>query len=491
MTATAAAPASVRRRPAGTQVGAEATLVAVSLATVYGFSRLYVDGSFFGPLAAVALGGHVLAAACRRRRVPAAPTAAIAVVGGILAVAWAFFPSATAAGLPTPHTIAVAHQALTMAVNRFGHVVAPAPVLPGFQLTAGLAVWGMVWFADWSAFRIWATAESVAPAAVLFVFGAMLGAPHHRTVSTALFVSSVLAFILLHRTARQDAGRTWVTPSSDLGHRALWRVGAVGIAVAVVGGAIIGPRIPGANGHPVVPWRQTHVDRSRVTVSPLVDIRRRLVVQANTPAFDVRANHPAYWRLTSLDSFDGQIWSSNGSFTRASTELPPTGQAPPTARKITARVQITDLSAIWVPAAYEARKVDSHGSHLRWDPTSGTLIVDNDRTTSDSLDYDVVSEAPVFTRAELQAATGRVPIRIQDQDLALPRSLSPTVVSEARRVTQHATTPYEEALALQNWFRTRFTYDLNVPPGHGDNAILDFLRVRRGYCEQFAGTYAA
>ena len=36
-----------------------------------------------------------------------------------------------------------------------------------------------------------------------------------------------------------------------------------------------------------------------------------------------------------------------------------------------------------------------------------------------------------------------------------------------------------------------FTYDLNVPPGHGATAIDTFISQRRGYCEQFAGTFAA
>ena len=36
-----------------------------------------------------------------------------------------------------------------------------------------------------------------------------------------------------------------------------------------------------------------------------------------------------------------------------------------------------------------------------------------------------------------------------------------------------------------------FTYDLDVQAGHSNDAILSFLRIRRGYCEQFAGTFAA
>jgi hypothetical protein len=41
------------------------------------------------------------------------------------------------------------------------------------------------------------------------------------------------------------------------------------------------------------------------------------------------------------------------------------------------------------------------------------------------------------------------------------------------------------------WFQDQFEYSLEVRPGHGNSAIEAFLRDRIGYCEQFAGTYAA
>jgi hypothetical protein len=66
------------------------------------------------------------------------------------------------------------------------------------------------------------------------------------------------------------------------------------------------------------------------------------------------------------------------------------------------------------------------------------------------------------------------------------------VTDLASDVTFGAATPYDKARALQDWFRSSFTYDLNVPSGHDDSAMERFLFVtRRGYCEQFAGTYAA
>src|SRR5207247_4388853 len=67
-----------------------------------------------------------------------------------------------------------------------------------------------------------------------------------------------------------------------------------------------------------------------------------------------------------------------------------------------------------------------------------------------------------------------------------------SVAGLANRVTASATTPYTKAKALQDYLRNNFRYDLNVPAGHGDDALQRFLFVtKRGYCEQFAGAYAA
>ena len=58
----------------------------------------------------------------------------------------------------------------------------------------------------------------------------------------------------------------------------------------------------------------------------------------------------------------------------------------------------------------------------------------------------------------------------------------------SRRARRRPTTPWS---TLQDWFRTEFEYSLEVPQGHGNSAIEAFLRQRIGYCEQFAGTFAA
>src|SRR5439155_8920763 len=42
-----------------------------------------------------------------------------------------------------------------------------------------------------------------------------------------------------------------------------------------------------------------------------------------------------------------------------------------------------------------------------------------------------------------------------------------------------------------DYFRKNFTYSLDVPQGQSSSAIDEFLESKSGYCEQFAGTFAA
>ena len=73
----------------------------------------------------------------------------------------------------------------------------------------------------------------------------------------------------------------------------------------------------------------------------------------------------------------------------------------------------------------------------------------------------------------------------------MPDDLPAEVASSARREVAGASSTYEAALKLQEWFQREFDYSLDVQPGHDNSAIERFLRDRIGYCEQFAGTYAA
>lgn len=495
---TAGAPDTAAARRAGSepvrtlQPAAELALLALTLAVVYGFRRVFVGTGFLGPLVAVAAAGHATAWVTRRRGW-SVPVAALASAASFAVVSsWVFFWDSTAMGLPTPGTLDAASAALRSSWQSFQTVVAPVPPQTGFLLASAVGIAFAVFLADWAAFRLWSTIEAVVPAATLFVFCALLGSEQHRLDSTVAFVTTFLLFWLLHRTARRETSG-WLPGTGGEGSRSLVRTGVALTAVAVLASVLIGPQLPGADRGALLSWRKDDKGpSSRVTISPMVNLKERLVNQSQIEVFTVRSNERSYWRLTALDTFDGTIWKSGGSYGSASGELPHTDLPAGTGQVESAQdYDITGLSALWVPAAFEPRRVEG-AKGLRFQPESSTLIVDTNRTDSDGLRYSVTSVLPRFTPDELRNATAPAPPELS-RYLELPADFSERATRTAQRVTQGARTPYDQALALQNWFAERggFTYSLDVPAGHSDNAIDAFLQARQGYCEQFAGTFAA
>lgn len=472
-------------------VAAEVGLAAVTLAAVLGMSRLFDGGGWLGPLAANAVAAHVVAAALRRRGLSLPVAGALMVVAAALVATWTSYWSTTVAGIPTGDTWTAMQADLGNAWTLYQHVVAPAPVERGFVLASCIALWFTAYVADWAAFRLWVPFEATLPAGTLFLFTALLGAPRGRGWAVALYAGALLAFLLLHRMVRQDGSSHWVADRRAMGHRSLLTAGAGLGVVAVLAGSVLGPSFPGADSPGVLDPRSLRGDDSRVTISPLVDIRSRLVDQATVEVFKVRSPERSYWRLTSLERFDGRIWSSSGSYGKADGELPKAVDADVATETFEQSFSISSLAAIWLPTAYEPRAIAVEGLHIRYDEDSATLIVDNDVPNSDGLVYKMTSASPRIAAEDLSGLTGEAPEEIRDRFLALPADFSPRVRGLAEELTAGATSPAEQARALQDHLRT-FEYSLNVQPGHSENAIEDFLfETRIGYCEQFAGSFAA
>jgi transglutaminase-like putative cysteine protease len=466
----------------------EWALLALTLATIAGFGRLFTEG-FFWQLALVALYSHGAASLCRTRGLGVLASALVCAAGLVPLLTCVFFWGESTFGLPGPAVWGAADTALADAWRVFSDVVAPTAPLTGFLVTTAVAVSVAAFLADWAAFRLWSPYEAVVPTATLFVFGALLGRGGH-VVAAGLFAAAGVVFVLLHRVERLDSG-SWVGEATSA-RGSLVSQGVAIASVALLVGVIGGPLLPGADSPPVIDVRGGGDGSSRrVTVSPLVDIRQRLVEQSDAVVFTVEADSARYWRLTSLDIFDGEIWRSGGKYKEASTELPSGAESAASRTAVTQSYEIDALSALWLPAAYEPRSLDP-ADDARYQAESGTLIVDTDIETSDGYAYTVVSEVPSFDPEELRNAPPPSP-EVVARFAVEPRGFSDASRQEARTAVGGATTDYDRARALQDWFQMpgNFRYDLEAQPGHGATAIDAFLASRVGYCEQFAGTFAA
>jgi transglutaminase-like putative cysteine protease len=471
----------------------EVALAVVTMAAIVGMHRLFVDGSYWGALVVQALAAHVTVAALRRAGLQVLPAAVATAALAMVFITWTRFPDTTRWLLPTPDTFGALGDDLSSAWRVFGDVRAPAPVENGFIAASAGAVWLLVFIADWAAFRVSATFEALLPSTTLFIFAAALGGPGSPVAGATVFSCASLLYVLLHRTASQERSSRWAGGRRVQGRWSLVGTGAVLVGVAVIAGAVAGPKLPGAGADPVVAWREINKDEpTRVVLSPIVQLETKLIEQPDVEVFNVRSERASYWRLTSLDSFDGQIWRSSYRTDDAQGELPQAYDQAASTSTVTQTITIEALSSVWLPAAFEPVAIDTGDQPTDFDERSSTLMVDRDVETSDGYTYEVTSQIVDWSDDELRTASEDVPGEVADTYLDLPDDFPDSAAALAADITEGEATPFDRALALQDHLRSEFTYDQTVGPGHSQDALLSFLfETRRGYCEQFAASFAA
>ncbi len=231
---------------------------------------------------------------------------------------------------------------------------------------------------------------------------------------------------------------------------------------------------------------------------PVTDMRRDLERGADIPLVRLATGDPdpSYLRIAVLNRYTGSEWSSGdrdvNSANRTEGELPvPVGLAPEVPRRTyDYRLVISaDFESTWLPTPFPAAAVEARGD-WRFDPATMDFLATDDSTTAGmsyratSLELDYGGDGRFFGESSSLA--------VGEETLELPGTPE-NVQFWARSVTRTATTDYDRATLLQQWFRTEFDYSLErAPEGVGNTTLGSFLSPggRVGYCEQFASAMA-
>ena len=77
---------------------------------------------------------------------------------------------------------------------------------------------------------------------------------------------------------------------------------------------------------------------------------------------------------------------------------------------------------------------------------------------------------------------------VSEQYLAIPRHIQQEIYDIAAKATRGCSTPYEKALAIQNYLKKNYKYNLNVndPPDGVDFVAWFLIGEKEGYCTYFA-----
>lgn len=454
-------------------------LAALSATVALVFGAVFASGAYVGPLLGAALLPHAIGWITRRWTRSGARGVAIAAVG--LAVY-----TAGLVGAPGPDTVSRLIDRLQSGWTVVQHSTVPIAATDGTVLLAVLVVWLVASVTDTLAFRHRMTIGALAPG-LMTVIVVRSFSTRGWVPSTVGFGVAAVAFLALQHQVLLGQNRTPVGQSTG-GYvpRLLATAFLAGVAAVAIGAAVA-PALPGGD-HPIIRDLAPGGGVSYSTTKPpLVNVGDSLQRGARFEVFTVQASQPAYWRQTALDTYsdsDGGAWTLAASGSGVGQGL----SGPVPAGALHQAYRIGPLGERWMPAAFEPVAVSRSDTLVVRD--SSTLVASP--KSVNGLTYTVdsrLSEAPA-TPAQRAATAAAVPTSLR-RDVAVPASVPADVRAQAQQIVRGLSNPYDEAAALRSFFRNgSFVYDQNVVLGDSEGAMSRFLAQRRGFCVQFAATYA-
>ncbi len=462
------------------QLPATICVTALTLATALSLCRVFPDWDYLNDMVLVALGTHAVALLLRIGRVHVLVALPLLLLTILELISIVYYRDTLSGPFPTSRTFDVMRIDLRLVIDQFPTAVAPVPSVGNYAVAGAVAIAVCAALSDTFAFRAFGRMEAIAPAGVLFIFTAALGTDNHRVGVAALWIAVALLTVAVLRFRHTSEEATW------MGARRMTLLAALPAVLVTFGltavvAATVAPRLPGAGERPLVDTRNRQGSVTEV-LSPLVDIGAQMRNRGNLELFTVASSDGGhYWRTYSSPLYDNGQWSPLAESLESMGDR--SGEVLLPASITSQTIRILALGNNNVPAAFHPVSVSPED--LRWTEQTQMLILpDVDLQKGDRIDVQSMVPRPTVDQL-LNATVDNAP----EGTLDLPGGLPQLAKDEALAATAGAVTPYEKALALQNYFRNNFDYDLDVQYGNSYDAIEAFLRGRSGFCQHFAGTF--
>ncbi|WP_329069155.1 transglutaminase TgpA family protein [Streptomyces sp. NBC_01429] len=450
------------------------------------------------------------------RRVPLARTMTVVLQGlAALLMLTALFArdQALLGFVPTPGVLGEFVDLLTEGGDDVGRYAIPAPATDGIKLMliGGVLLIGLAVDAIAVTFR--SAAAAGLPLLALYSVAAGLSG---GTGGWLWFLLAAVGYLLLLLAEGRDRLSQWgrifggaaapgrFTSGPDAAERRApvrtgRRIGVVALGVALAVPAVL-PALDGGllaeagRGSGSGPGGGGTIS----AVNPLVSLQDNLNQPEDREALRYKTNakntQDLYLRIMALDKFDGTSWRFSQ---RGVEDVPDRLPGAPGLRSDVSTTEVTtNISAAgwyrqnYLPMPYPATKVDIAG-RWRFEPTGRTLVGDRGQSTRGAR-YEVGSLLVNPTKEQLASAP-EAPAALRREYTQIPAILPDVVKETALGVTEGATTDYEKAVRLQDWFALDggFSYNTEVDSGTGVAAITRFLQNKEGFCVHFSFAMAA
>jgi transglutaminase-like putative cysteine protease len=480
--------------PRAARLTALATVAILAMVAAFAFGRVFQGRAPTLELMAAALVSVALAAASERRSLLLSTL--LSAVGLLWAIGVIVFPHSLWYGLPSKETLTAIGHALRLVGEQAKVQVAPTLPLPPLMLAALTALWTASFSAYALALRAGSPLLAILPPIALVGFADTVLEDGVRPVYAIAFLGAALAVVFVDGLRRiRQWGPMWSGSRSRRLAKTMDR-GARGVALLAVATAVFVPGLlPGFRSQALVDFSSTGDDGARF--DPFVSIKAQLTSTDPVDLFRVTSeNGPSYWRMFTLDHFNGTDWTSSDPRLETAPSIPSPAELdthiPSGATALPQRYQILAglQNNMYLPMASMPETVSLPSGELRWDADLATAGIPGG--LPDGYEYSVTSRVVAPTAEQLNAVPR--PARTDfPRFTSVPGDVSPEVARLAEQWTADASTPYQQVMALQEHFTTTggFQYSLDVEPTADADELLRFLtQTRKGFCQQFATAMA-
>ena len=475
-----------------------------TLAAALSFSAVFEGWSWLLPVTiviAIVFGSNELV---RRLRIPSPVGPLLATLFVLCYLVLYDARSVAVAGfLPGPAALRMLGDVARTGFTDIRRLSTPVPTHPGLVLLVVIAIGAVALVVDLVAVTMRRAALAGIP--LLAVFAVCTSVAKHGVGWLAFGVATAGYLWLLLADSRDRISRWGRTLGMEQGTRITWAdqdlapspLSALGRRIgasAIVVGVVLPMMLPGLHGgvpkHGGGGGSGSGSGRSVQTLNPLVTLKSKLTTATATPLLHYTSSdpQPGYLRLTALDDFNGVTFSPHELRAPPATPVKKGLHAPDVVGpSVNISVNIGSLGVHWLPLPAQVESVHIDGE-WDYDPLTNTVFSARTDTEDTSYTADIVRPDP--SPDALEAVGNPDPAALHD-DLVLPE-LPQTIIDTAATITAKAKTPFEKALAIQQYLTgPLFLYDTSVEGSDSTDALEAFLiKTRRGFCQQFAAAMA-
>jgi transglutaminase-like putative cysteine protease len=200
--------------------------------------------------------------------------------------------------------------------------------------------------------------------------------------------------------------------------------------------------------------------------------------QSTSTHFTVRSSSPAYWRTGAYDTYTGSGWEQTGDTSSFDGSVSGDGIDGP---RVDYRVELnrsaTALPTVWRPSSVDGvsdlRLTDQRSLRASTSLGPGTT-------------FSGTSHKPPQDPQVLRTSGTAYPTEIEERYTALPDDTPSRVGLFTDDLTADASTPYEKAVAIEQWLEANKEYSLDASRTSDQMTDTFLFEMDAGYCEYFA-----